>query len=60
MQGICVGAFSSISPLIIREICPRELSGMMGNFSQLNLTVGVFFGQFLSYVLKKWTGDESG
>lgn len=60
VQGICVGAYSSIMPLIIKEISPLEISGMMGNFSQLNLTIGVLFGQFLSFILKKWTGDESG
>jgi putative Mn2+ efflux pump MntP len=45
---------------MIKEISPLEISGMMGSFSQLSLTVGVFFGQFLSYVMMKWTGDESG
>jgi MFS family permease len=59
-QGICAGAFTSISPLIIKEITPLEVLGKMGSFSQLNLGFGVFFGQLLSYILKKWTGDESG
>jgi hypothetical protein len=27
---------------------------------QFNISFGVFFGQFLSYILKKITGDESG
>lgn len=60
MQGLCVGVFSSLSPLIIKEISPLEISGMMGNFSQFNLTGGVLFCQILSYVLKKATGDTSG
>jgi MFS family permease len=59
-QGLCVGAFSSIAPLYLKEITPIEVSGMIGNFSQLSLAFGTFFVQFLSYILKKITGDESG
>jgi MFS family permease len=44
VQGGCAGAFSSIVPLIIKEISPLEISGMMGNFPQMGLGFGVFFG----------------
>jgi MFS family permease len=59
-QGLCAGACSSIAPLYLKEITPIEVSGMFGNFSQLSLGIGTFFVQFLSYILKKITGDESG
>ena len=59
-QGLCIGACSSIAPLYLKEITPIEVSAMIGNFSQLSLGFGSFFAQFLSYILKKWSGDESG
>lgn len=59
-QGLCVGACSSIAPLYLKEITPIEVSGMFGNFSQLSSGFGTFSVQFISYILKKITGDESG
>lgn len=59
-QGLCIGAGSSIAPLYLKEMTPIEVSGMFGNFSQLSLGIGTFFAQFLSYILKKISGDESG
>jgi hypothetical protein len=32
----------------------------LGNLFQFNLSFGVFFGQFLSYLLVKISGDETG
>lgn len=59
-QGFCVGFFSAIAPLIIKELSPTEISGTLGSYAQLNVCLGVFSGCFLAYILKKATGDPSG
>ena len=59
-QGICVGFFTSMVPLIINEISPLELTGAVGTYTQLNILLGVFFGCISPYILLKITGDSSG
>jgi MFS family permease len=58
-QGFCVGFFSALAPLIIKELSPNEISGTLGSFAQLNICLGVFVGCFFTYLLKKLSGDES-
>jgi hypothetical protein len=52
--------YSAISPLIINELVPSEISGSLGSFTQLFVSFGVFFGCIFAYALKKITGDETG
>lgn len=59
-QGFCVGFFSAIAPLIIKELSPTEISGTLGSYVQLNICLGVFFGCFFAYLLSKATGDSTG
>ncbi len=58
-QGFCVGFYSSIAPLIIKELSPNEISGTLGSYAQLNICLGVFTGCIFTYILKKATGDET-
>lgn len=58
-QGFCVGFFSAIAPLIIKELSPTEISGTLGSYAQLNICLGVFTGCILTYILKKVTGDPT-
>ena len=48
--GISVGLNSVIVPLYVREISPKQISGMMGSFNQGFINVGnilsAFFGLF--------------
>jgi MFS family permease len=59
-QGFCVGFFSAIAPLIIKELSPTEISGTLGSYAQLNICLGVFIGCIFTYILKKITGDDTG
>lgn len=59
-QGFCVGFFSAIAPLIVKELSPNEISGTLGSYTQLNVCLGVFTGCIFAYILKKATGDNSG
>ena len=59
IQGACVGIFSAIPPIIIKELSPIEVSGTVGTLVQLNITVGILIGYLLTYILKKITGDYS-
>lgn len=59
-QGMCAGIFSSIVPLIIKELAPFELSGLFGVFHQLFITVGIFLCCILTYILSLITDDYSG
>jgi MFS family permease len=56
-QGFCVGFYSAIAPLIIKELAPNEISGTLGSYSQLLVCLGVFIGCFFTYILIKATGD---
>jgi MFS family permease len=60
LQGFCVGAYSSVAPLIIKELSPTEISGTLGSYTQLLVTLGVFFGCIFKYILYKITGDKTG
>lgn len=55
-----MGALGSIIPMMIKEISPIEISGALGSFSSLNISIGVFMGCLVSYILIKITGDVSG
>lgn len=59
-QGICAGCFSSVIPLIIKELAPFELSGFFGVFHQLFITMGIFFCCFFTYLLSIITNDNDG
>lgn len=59
-QGFCVGFYSAIVPLMIKELSPTEISGTLGSYAQLNICSGVFFGCIFAYILKKITGDSTG
>lgn len=59
-QGFCVGFFSAIAPLMIKELSPTEISGTLGSYAQLNICLGVFVGCIFAYILKKITGDSTG
>jgi MFS family permease len=60
LQGFCVGAYSAIAPLIIKELSPTEISGTLGSYAQLMVCGGVFFGCIFKYILYKITGDNTG
>lgn len=53
MQGVCVGLYSAIAPLIIKEFAPVEIAGTLGAFNQLFVAGGVFFACLLQYIMKK-------
>lgn len=52
MQGVCVGFYSAIAPLIIKEFAPIEIAGTLGAFNQLFVAFGVFFACLLQYIFK--------
>lgn len=60
IKGIFIGLFSSINPLIINEIAPKEIRGSLGSYTQLNVGFGVFFSCLYAYALKRITGDLTG
>jgi len=57
LQGFCVGAYSSIAPLMIKELAPTEISGTLGSYAQLLVCTGVFFGCIFKYILYRITED---
>ncbi len=56
-QGFCVGAFSSICSLMVKELAPTEIGGSLGAFLELNLCAGNFVAFFANYCFKKITND---
>ena len=58
-QGVCVGVYSSITSMIIKELAPIEISGVLGSIVQVSIVLGMFLPYMLVYALKKATGDLS-
>lgn len=58
-QGFCVGVFSTVSALTVKELAPVEISGTLGALLETNLCVGNLVAYLVSYCLKKITGDLS-
>ena len=59
VQGMCVGAATSLPSIIIKEMAPVEISGILGSLVQLGLVVAMSLCYFMVYVLIKVTGDPS-
>lgn len=57
IQGLCVGFYSSITPVIIKEISPNEISGTLGALNQFFIAFGVFFSFFFKFILEKIAND---
>lgn len=60
IQGICVGFYSAITPVIIKEISPNEISGTLGALNQFFIAFGVFFSFCFKFILEKVADDEKG
>lgn len=41
LEGVCIGFYSAIAPIYLREIAPRELRKMLGLFFSLGKVFGV-------------------
>jgi MFS family permease len=54
MQGFCVGVFSSLVPLMVKEFSPLELSGSFGGLMAPSIGLGFFSAYLLSYVLNHY------
>lgn len=51
MQGLAIGAISSIAPLYIREFVPVELSGSLCPWNQIGIVMGVTFPFVIAFIL---------
>jgi MFS family permease len=59
-QGLCVGFYSSLTPLIIKEISPNEISGTLGALNQFMIAFGVFFGCIFKLLLSLIFDNKDG
>jgi len=50
IQGYCVGANSSLVPLYINEVSPKEIGGTLGTGNQLLITIGVLIPPVLAVI----------
>ncbi len=60
LQGVCVGFYSAITPVIIKETSPNEISGTLGALNQFFIAFGCFFAFFFKFILEKAADDETG
>ena len=58
-QGICVGLYSSIVPMIVKELSPTEIAGTLGAFNQFFIIVGVVFSYLLYFLFHQNSDDEN-
>ena len=42
--GLCVGAYTTVSPLYMSEFAPRSISGSLGAITQFGAVSGIFIG----------------
>ena len=49
MQGFCSGIFSSITPVMVKEYSPIEISGSLGTLQNILILVGVFSSFLFSF-----------
>ena len=57
-QGLCVGLYSAIVPLIIKELAPVQISGTLGALNQFSVAFGVFFSFFFEFILSQIFDDD--
>lgn len=50
-QGACVGLYSAIVPLLIKEYSPTEICGTFGAMNQTFIAFGVFFVFIFQFIL---------
>ena len=58
MMGLCVGAYATISPLMISEVVPKSLSGPLGVMTQFLAVTGIVFALALSFMVP-YSGTEA-
>ena len=51
IQGACVGMYSGLVPIMVKEIAPIEILRTLGAIKNLLIVFGYFFGFLLSYIL---------
>lgn len=56
IQGICVGCYVTMSPIIIREIAPTEIAGILGAIPQIFMNFGI---AFVSIFTTSWQGSTT-
>jgi MFS family permease len=52
LEGICIGYYSAIAPIYLREIAPKELRRLLGLFFSLGKIVGVLVVIALELILE--------
>lgn len=58
VQGICVGCYVTMAPMIIREIAPTEIAGVVGSIPQIFMNIGIAFVSIFQYVLARIYNDQ--
>ena len=51
IEGICIGFYSAVAPIYLREIAPKELRRMLGLFFSFGKIVGVLISIFVELIL---------
>jgi MFS family permease len=51
IQGICIGFYTSTISVHINEISPVEISGSVGSFTQIFISLGVSTAYLFYYIL---------
>jgi hypothetical protein len=54
---VATGFFTSIAPLMVRELAPTEIAGAICSYTELNICIGVVIGCVAPYGMLKVTGD---
>jgi MFS family permease len=59
LQGMCVGCYLTMAPLIIRELAPTEMAGLIGSINQIFVISGIFFACLFQYLLSSIFDDPT-
>ncbi|KAM3164711.1 Hexose transporter HXT11 [Lachancea thermotolerans] len=55
ISGLGVGGIAVLSPMLLSEVSPKHIRGMLVNLYQLLGTMGIFLGYCTNYGTKKYT-----
>jgi MFS family permease len=54
LSGVAIGAFSTVVPLYLVELSPRESTGFFGSLNQLGIAVGFFLVYIIASAQVRW------
>ena len=53
LEGLLIGCYLSMVPIYINEVCPKQIVGVLGVFTQLFIVLGTLVNYIIGLILTK-------